>query len=110
MIIQSIWFCKMLGVKGIVLWPFIIINNKKNKVLIHHERIHMAQARELWVLGFYWLYLKWYFHNRKIFKGHKAIKHYWAYHHIPFELEAFAKQGELHYLADRKHNAWKDYL
>jgi hypothetical protein len=100
----------MLGVKGIVLWPFIIVNNKYNKVLVNHEKIHMAQARELWVLGFYWLYFKNYFHNRKIFKGHKVLKHWWCYRNISFEKEAFGNQSKLDYLADRKHNAWKDYL
>lgn len=102
-------FCKMIGVKGICLWPFIIVNNKKDKVLVQHETIHYHQAKELWVIGFYWLYMKFYFQNRRNYKGHPSVKHFWCYRNIPFEKEAFAFQSQSDYLQRRKPMFWKNY-
>ena len=110
MIIQSKWFCKLIGVKGIMLWPFIIVKNKRDKVLVNHETIHYEQAKELWIIGFYFLYFKFYFQNRKRYKGHPSVKHFWSYRSIPFEKEAFAKQSQLDYLDHRKKNTWKKYI
>jgi hypothetical protein len=110
MIIQSKWFCKLIGVRGIMLWPLCIVNNKRDKVLVNHETIHLHQAKELWVIGFYWLYFKYYFHNRKIFKGYAPVKHFWSYRNIPFEEEAFAYQSQLDYLDKRKPKTWKKYI
>lgn len=109
-ILQLKWFCKLLGVRGIMLFPFIIVNNKRDKVLINHETIHYEQAKELWVFKFYWLYFKFYFQNRKRYTGFKALKHFWSYRSIPFELEAFGNQKNLDYLVHRKPNAWKKYI
>ena len=110
MIIEIKWFCKLIGVKGIMLFPFIIVNNKRDKVLVNHELIHMEQAKELWVIGFYYLYFKYYFHNRRIFTGYKGLKHFWSYRSIPFEKEAFGNQKDLDYLDHRKKKACKKYI
>jgi hypothetical protein len=56
------------------------------------------------------LYFKYYFHNRKIFKGSPNVKHFWSYRNIPFEEEAFAYQSKLDYLDYRKPKAWKKYI
>lgn len=101
-IIESKWFCKLIGVKGIMLWPFIVVKDRQDRVLVNHEMIHYYQAKERWVLGFYWLYFKFYFRNRRIYKGHPNIKHFWSYRNIPFEIEAFANQSNLDYLKWRK--------
>jgi hypothetical protein len=110
MIVQAKWFCKLIGVRGIVIFPFAIVNNKKDKVLVNHELIHIEQAKELWVLGFYWLYFKYYFQNRRRYKGHSIVKHFWSYRSIPFEKEAFTFQSRLDYLDKRKPKAWKKYI
>lgn len=110
MILEIKWFCKLIGVRGIVLWPFIVVNNKKDKVLVLHEKIHMAQAKELWVFGFYWLYFKYYFQNRRKFNGDYRLKHLWSYLNIPFEQEAYAFQSQLDYLQHRTAKAWKKYI
>lgn len=109
MIIQSKFICRLLGVKGICLWSFIFVKNKKDKVLVNHELIHMEQVKELWVIGFYYLYIKFYLDNRKKYKGHPSVKHFWSYRSIPFEKEAFAYQSKLDYLQHRKPNFWKNY-
>lgn len=110
MIIQSKWLCKMINVKGIMLWPFIIVKDRNDKVLINHETIHLYQAKELWVIKFYYLYLKYYFNNKRNYKGIASLKDSWSYRNIPFEKEAFTHQSNLNYLVDRKPKAWKKYL
>jgi hypothetical protein len=107
MIIQSKWFCKLLGVRGITLWPFIFINDIHNEVLINHEKIHYIQQSELYVLPFYFLYLKDYLNNRKKFKGDLYNRHYWSYRNIYFEEEAFNNQYNLSYLKTRKSKNYK---
>ena len=95
------------GIKSITLWPFIFIEKKEkgNKVLINHEKIHMAQAKEMWVIGFYVLYTITYILNRMFGFSHKD-----SYRNLPWEEEAFSNQSNLDYLKTRKKNAWKDYV
>jgi hypothetical protein len=97
MVIQSKWFCKLMGINGITLYPFIIVNDKNNDVLLNHERIHLAQQKELYVLPFYYLYLKSYFKDMS----------YW---NICFEKEAYDNQDNLLYLKTREKKAYKKYL
>lgn len=97
MIIQSKWFCKLLNINGIALYPFVIVNDKQDDVLINHEKIHLAQQKELYILPFLYLYLKEYFKNRS----------YW---NICFEREAYQNQDNLSYLETREKNAYKKYI
>jgi hypothetical protein len=110
MVIQVKWFCKLISVKGIMLWPFSIVNDKNNKVLVNHEKIHFRQANELWIIGFYWLYIFEYFKHKRSFKHlPPGIRGAFAYREISFEKEAFANQNNIEYLKTRKRNAWKKY-
>lgn len=68
---------------------------------INHEKIHTAQMRELWYIGFYILYfLEWVyrlvFHTRTAYRG------------ISFEREAYVNQSNYRYLAKRRRYAqWR---
>lgn len=68
---------------------------------INHERIHTAQMRELWYVGFYALYLlEWIyrliFHTKTAYRG------------ISFEVEAYNHQHDYTYLKNRKRFAqWR---
>lgn len=68
---------------------------------INHEKIHTAQMRELWYIGFYILYLlEWIyrlvFHTRTAYRG------------ISFEVEAYCHQFDYKYLSNRERYAqWK---
>lgn len=68
---------------------------------INHEKIHTAQMRELWYIGFYILYfLEWIyrlvFHTRTAYRG------------ISFEVEAYCHQFDYKYLNNRRRYAqWK---
>lgn len=84
---------KLLNVSGIVLWPFIFVDNKDNKILINHELIHKEQIKDCGVLKFYILYL-WYW-----------IK-YDGYYNIPFEQEAYNNENNFNYIKNRKKETW----
>lgn len=62
---------------------------------INHEKIHTAQMRELWYIGFYILYiLEWIY--RLIF--HTST----AYRGISFEREAYSNENNTDYIRSRK--------
>ena len=101
--IISPFLTTMLGIRGISLYPFIIIKFS-DKVLINHESIHIRQQKELFVFKFYYLYLKEYLTLKKRYKSH-----YLAYRNISFEREAFENESNLNYLKSRPKNNWKKY-
>lgn len=90
----------MLKVNGIALFPFIFLRkyeDKKNKVLINHERIHLRQQIELLVVFFYvWYVVEYYYW---LFKLKDPFQ---AYRSISFEREAYDKECELDYLKHRR--------
>lgn len=72
---------------------------------IRHEEIHYAQEKELLYVFFYLLYgLEF------------AVKflYYWdfekTYFAVSFEREAYARQYDRNYIAERRHYAWLCYL
>jgi hypothetical protein len=98
-----------LHVGGIALYPFIFLNRKvvseRLPRLLNHERIHIRQQLELLVIPFYILYLINYLINLLVYRSHKK-----AYRNIAFEREAFAKEGDEHYLKKRKLFAFVRYF
>lgn len=113
-IIKTKYLKKFTGIRGIFVFPFIIYTPyKQNRYRIasalnanveRHERIHFAQALELWVMGFYVLYLYYYLKYRFEGANHKE-----AYYNIPFEKEAYRYQNAESYLLGRERNAWKEF-
>lgn len=80
------------------IFPFVLVKSKKpSKVLLNHERIHLAQQIELFILPFYCWYFLAYCLNRV-----KGQKHHQAYRNIIFEKEAYENDENLQYLASRK--------
>jgi hypothetical protein len=83
---------KLLNVKGIVLFPFVFVDNKNNKRLVNHELIHIEQIKDCGFLKFYLIYLyKWY----KV-----------GYLRIPFEIEAYNNDFNYNYIKKRKRKEW----
>jgi hypothetical protein len=110
MVVKIKWLCELLGVKGIMLFPFCIVNSKSNKNLVRHEQIHFKQATELWVIPFYIMYLIDYLKKRKQYKHVNAnIRHFVAYRAMYFELEAFMNDHKEDYLKTRPRFNWKKY-
>jgi hypothetical protein len=93
--------------RAITLWPFILLRSKEdvhNFKLLTHEKIHIKQQKELFILGFYVLYLYYYIKLRR-----KGNSKWLAYKLIPFEKEAYTNEGNYNYLNSRKRNSWKQY-
>ena len=108
-IIISPRFCQLISifitVYAITLYPFIIARDRLGITTYNHEKIHLVQQRELWILGFYLLYV-WYWIKARA-KGLNGSDAYFA---IPFEKEAYENQGNFKYLHNRKPHSWKNYL
>ena len=94
-----------IDVYAITLYPFVFIKDKGNVITLNHEKIHLEQQKELWVIGFYLLYV-YYWLKGKV----KGLSNDAAYMQIPFEREAYTKQYDLNYLDNREKNSWKKFL
>lgn len=85
---------------GLTLFPFIILRKRvfKNDItLINHERIHLHQQMELFVIPFYIIYIANYLVNLLWYHNHSI-----AYRKIIFEKEAFDHEKNHTYLLTRK--------
>lgn len=87
-------------ISAITLFPVILLRrpeDRYNKTLINHEKIHLRQQLELLIIFFYlWYvieYYFWYFRLKDSFL---------AYKYISFEREAFAMEDDHDYLKTRK--------
>ena len=109
MIIKNSKIPKMLSlvinVYAIALWPFVFIRDEGDEFTIIHEKIHLAQQKELLLVGFYFLYGLFWLYNFIKTKDKKD-----AYYRIPFEKEAYIRSHETNYLSKRKPYAWIKYL
>lgn len=93
---------------GLSLWPFIFLKEtalKEDSVLINHERIHLRQQRELFIVPFYMLYLlEWSIRFLFCFDGYKA------YQNLSFEREAYNNEKNMGYIKERKPYGFIKYL
>ena len=95
----------VISIRAITIYPFIIYRDEPDEVSLNHERIHIMQQRELFLIGFYVLYAWYWLVNR--------VKYYDlgpdAYYNLPFEREAYQNDENLNYLVSRPSYAWRDY-
>ena len=107
-IITSKFLTKMLSVVisvyGITLFPFIILSEEVDEYTMNHELIHFEQQKELFVVGFYALYVYDFIRGMIKYKNKDM-----AYYLIRFEQEAYNYESDLGYIIDREKNAWKQY-
>ena len=87
---------------AITLYPFIICKGEMDEQTLNHEKIHLAQQRELWLVGFYLLYAFYWLRARLL-----GMSSHDAYMTIPFEVEAYAQQHDVNYLKNRERFAWR---
>ena len=92
------------GVRGITLFPFIFVGDEGDDRLINHESIHIAQYRELFVIGFLLLYAWDFLYGFAKYRNYDD-----AYRSIRFEREAYANEHDEHYLEMRQRFAWRRY-
>ena len=93
------------GTYAIALYPFIICIDNLDDITLNHENIHLQQQRELYVVGFYFLYA--YYNIKGLLKGNSSTE---AYLNIPFESEAYSNEENLEYLKKRKKMSWVKYI
>lgn len=80
---------------------FVRKNARLGEKTLNHERIHTAQWRELWYVGFLlWYLIEW---LARLPKGN-------AYRNISFEREAYANDDNFTYLETRKRFAFIKYM
>lgn len=93
---------------GLSLWPFIFVKEsiyKEDNVLINHERIHLKQQLELFILPFYLLYIiEW------LIRTVLYMNSYRAYQNISFEREAYAHENDLGYPDRRKPYSFLNFI
>lgn len=96
------------GFRGLTVFPFVFLKyrrDKENLILINHERIHLRQQLEMFVIPFF----IWYFFEyliRLLQFRNKDL----AYRNISFEREAYAHESELGYLKKRSFFRFLIYL
>ena len=107
-IITSKFITKMLSVVvsvyAITLFPFIILSEEVDEFTMNHELIHFEQQKELFVVGFYALYVYDFIKGMIKYKNKDM-----AYYLIRFEQEAYNYESDLGYIVDREKNAWREY-
>ncbi|MCE2613078.1 hypothetical protein LVD13_08855 [Flavobacteriaceae bacterium D16] len=93
---------------GLSIWPFIVLREdrlKEDLVLVNHERIHLRQQLEMFIIPFYlWYLLEW------CVRFCMYRNAYLAYQNLSFEREAYLHEGDLNYLNSRNPYSFIKYL
>ena len=87
------------GYTGIAVFPFVFLKHKGlklDKTLINHEKIHLRQQLELFIIPFYIVYSLEFLVRLIQYKNWQQ-----AYRNISFEREAYINERDLHYLKSR---------
>lgn len=96
------------GYRGITLFPFIFLlrkEDKRNAVLVNHEKIHIRQQLELLVLPFFiWYGIEFLIRLLQYNNWSRA------YRNISFEREAYSKEKDLDYLQQRSFWSFLKYF
>jgi hypothetical protein len=99
MIVLVIKYLIPKGFRGLTVFPFVFLLNKKdkvNQVLLNHEKIHIRQQVELLVVFFFIWYCIEFLVRMIQCKNRRE-----AYYNISFEREAYANEKDLDYLKKR---------
>lgn len=96
------------GYRGLTAFPFVFVKfaeDKKNRIFVNHEKIHLRQQLELLVLPFFIWYLLEYCIRLVQYKNANL-----AYRNISFEREAYTNESNLEYLKIRPFFNFCNYL
>jgi hypothetical protein len=96
------------GFRGLALFPFVFVkyqDDLANKIMIHHEKIHLRQQLELLVLPFFVWYFVEYAVRLLQYRNSNL-----AYRNISFEREAYANETDFDYLKMRTLFSFLKYL
>lgn len=99
MIVLVLKYLTPKGFRGITLFPFIVLVDKKDRkdaVMMNHEKVHIRQQLEMLIVPFFiWYGLEF------LFRWIQCKDKHLAYRKISFEREAYANEENLHYLKAR---------
>ena len=96
------------GFRGMTMFPFVMVRDRNAEdylVLMNHERIHLRQQLELFVLPFFVLYGLDYLVKLIVYRDRRK-----AYLNIVFEREAYQNENDLDYLKSRSFWKFLKYL
>ncbi len=87
------------GYRGFAVFPFVFVKyalDKENEVFVNHEKIHLRQQFEMFVIPFFICYFLEFLVRFIQYKNWDL-----AYRNISFEREAYANEKNLGYLKRR---------
>lgn len=87
-------------INGILVYPYILLRCPEYRacpILVKHELIHVEQIKRDGVIVFWLKYEAWFVWN---FIKYRNL--YKAYRNIPYEIEAYSRQGELLTIEERE--------
>lgn len=92
---------------AITLFPFVLVRPETpiTRRIVVHEKIHLKQQAELFVLPFFLLYFLEYLVYLAWYRNHPK-----AYFRISFEREAYTHDRDVFYLVRRKPFSWIHFL
>ena len=108
MIVVVFKYLTRFGIQGITLFPVVFVGAEKYKsdvVLLNHERIHLAQQKELLLVLFYMWYAV-----ELVYNKFKYGSWYAAYRNISFEREAYGNELNADYLKSRSLFGFKNFI
>ncbi|MEZ4786965.1 MAG: hypothetical protein R2790_03575 [Flavobacterium haoranii] len=108
MIVVAFKYLVPKGYRGITLFPFIFFlrkEDKRNVVLVNHEKIHIRQQLELLVIPFFIWYGLEFLVRLFQYKNRRE-----AYRNISFEREAYTNEKDLDYLEQRSFWSFLKYV
>ncbi len=108
MIVLVLKYLTPKGFRGITLFPFILLVDKKDRedvVMINHEKIHIRQQLEMLVVPFFiWYGVEF------LYRWFQCKNKHLGYRNISFEREAYANEKDLDYLKSRSFWKFWNYL
>ncbi|WP_299526322.1 hypothetical protein [Winogradskyella sp.] len=96
------------GYLGVTIFPFMFLKHeslKWNTVLVNHEKIHLKQQLELFIIPFFVIY-----GLEFLFRLLQCRKWRSAYRNISFEREAYGNEKDLAYLKSRPFWNFRHYF
>lgn len=96
------------GYRGFAAFPFVFVkyfSDKENAVFLNHEKIHLRQQLEFFIIPFFiWYFIE--FLLRLIQYKNVNV----AYRNISFEREAYANEADLRYISNRSFLRFLNYI
>ena len=98
---------------AITIWPFVFCKGEMDDKTINHESIHIEQYNDLFVIGFFIVYVLDWIHGRikyrSNFSGYRSAGEK-AYCRTRAEQESYYNEENVNYIIGRKRYRWlKEY-